>query len=43
MEIETLILIALRQSYMTEDASNALLKQSDEIGKMLSGLRKSLK
>jgi len=43
MEVETLITIALRRKYLREPAGNDLLARSEEIGKMLSGLRKSLK
>lgn len=43
MEVETLITIALRRKYLRGPAGNDLLARSEEIGKMLSGLRKSLK
>ena len=43
MEVETLILIAQRRKYIAQDIVDGLLAQTDEIGKMLSGLRKSLK
>lgn len=43
MEVETLLLIAQRRNYIVENVVNELLVQTDEIGKMLSGLRKSLK
>ena len=43
MEVETLILIAQRRKYVAENTVSDLLNQTDEIGKMLSGLRKSLK
>jgi len=43
MEVETLILIAERRKYMDKNKAAALLSQTDQIGKMLSGLRKSLK
>jgi four helix bundle protein len=42
MEVETLILIVARRKYIDEDKTALLLAQADEIGKMLSGLRKSL-
>jgi len=42
MELETQTQIAARLSFIQEDKATALLKQMDEIGKMLTGLRKSL-
>ncbi|MBM3359059.1 MAG: four helix bundle protein [Betaproteobacteria bacterium] len=42
MEVETLILIAERRKYVDRNKSASLLAQTDQIGKMLSGLRKSL-
>lgn len=43
MELETLVQIAKRLGLIENEAQNQLLAQSDEIGKMLSGLRSSLK
>ncbi len=43
MEAETLILISERRKYIDKNKTASLLAQTDEIGKMLSGLRKSLK
>ena len=43
MEVETLILIAERRKYVDKNKTALLLAQTDQIGKMLSGLRKSLK
>jgi len=43
MEVETLILIAERRKYVETSRTAALLSQTDQIGKMLSGLRKSLR
>lgn len=42
MELETQIQIAVRLNYIQEDKASALMAQTDEIGKMLSGLKKSL-
>ena len=42
MELETQTQIAVRLSFLTEDKASALLKQMDEIGKMLNSLKKSL-
>jgi len=42
MEVETLILIAERRKYIDKNKTASLLAQTDQIGKMLSGLRKSL-
>ncbi len=42
MELETQIQIAVRLNFIQEDKAVALLLQTDEIGKMLSGLKKSL-
>jgi four helix bundle protein len=42
MELETQIQIAARLDFITTDSSSRLLTQMDEIGKMLTGLRKSL-
>lgn len=42
MELEIQIQIATRLSYIQGDKATVLLKQMDEIGKMLTGLRKSL-
>ncbi|MBX9903735.1 MAG: four helix bundle protein [Burkholderiales bacterium] len=43
MEVETLIAISLRQNYLDQALADALLARTNEIGKMLSGLQKSLK
>lgn len=42
-ELETQILIAQRRSYLPESQAGKLLKQADEIGRILSGLINSLK
>ena len=42
MELETQIQIAVRLDYIHEKRPIALLAQTDEIGKMLSGLKRSL-
>ena len=42
MEVETLVQVASRLGYMTQDQSKDVLQRSDEIGKMLSGLHRSL-
>ena len=42
MELETQILIADRLGFMDSDTCTQLLSQSDEIGKMLGGLKKSI-
>jgi four helix bundle protein len=42
MELETQTQIAVRLSFITEDKASSLLKQMDEIGKMLTGLKNSL-
>lgn len=42
MELETQTQIAVRLSFVPEDKTSALLKQMDEIGKMLTGLKNSL-
>ena len=43
MEVETLVLIAERRKYVDTNKTASLLAQTDQIGKMLSGLRKSLR
>jgi four helix bundle protein len=43
MEVETLQLIAQRRKYVADSAVDDLLGQTEEIGKMLSGLSRSLK
>lgn len=43
MELETLFQISKRLGLIDKDTQNLLLAQTDEIGKMLSGLRSSLK
>ncbi len=42
MELETQTQIAVRLNFIQEDKAAILLKQMDEIGKMLTGLKKSL-
>lgn len=42
MELETQTQIALRLGFINQDETSALLGRTDEIGKMLTGLRKSL-
>jgi len=42
MELETQTQIATRLNFIQENQADALLMQMDEIGKMLTGLRKSL-
>ncbi len=42
MELETQVQIARRLSFIQDDRAAALLKQMDEIIRMLTGLRKSL-
>ena len=42
MEVETLIHIACRLGYLTAQQGNPVLLKADEIGKMLSGLQRSL-
>ena len=42
MELETQIQIATRLSFITEEVGETVLARTDEIGKMLSGLKKSL-
>jgi len=42
MELETQIQIAARLDFIQEDKAIALLVQTDEIGKMLNGLKRSL-
>ncbi|MDP1996867.1 MAG: four helix bundle protein [Gallionella sp.] len=42
MELETQVQIALRLNFVSADETSVLLAQTDEIGKMLNGLKKSL-
>jgi four helix bundle protein len=42
MELETQIQIAFRLGFILQDDTSALLTKTDEIGKMLSGLKKSI-
>jgi len=42
MELETQIQIAARLSFITVETATTVLVQTDEIGKMLSGLKKSI-
>lgn len=42
MELETQTQIAVRLNFVQEDNATVLLKQMDEIGKMLTGLKNSL-
>ena len=41
-ELETQLILAQHLNYLTEEAINPALQNSDEIGKMLKGLQKSL-
>ena len=43
MEVETLVLIAQRRKYVPDKDANELLGKTSEIGKMLTGLTKSLR
>ena len=43
MELETLLQLTARLGLIENEAQNLLLTQTDEIGKMLSGLRNSLR
>ncbi len=43
MELETLLQLTARLGLIENEAQNLLLAQTDEIGKMLSGLRNSLR
>ncbi len=42
MELETQIQIALRLGFIRQEDTSALLVRTNEIGKMLSGLKKSI-
>jgi four helix bundle protein len=42
MELETQLQIAARLCFIQEDNAVTLLRQMDEVGKMLTGLKKSL-
>jgi four helix bundle protein len=42
-ELETQVRISLRLHYLPDTQADALLKQADELGRMLSGLISSLK
>jgi four helix bundle protein len=42
-ELETQILIAQRRNYMSDTQAAGLLQQTDEVGRILSGLINSLK
>ena len=42
MEVETQIQISARLNFLSGDKATSLLAQTDEIGKMISGLKKSL-
>ncbi len=42
MELETQVQIALRLGFLSQDETSSLLTRTDEIGKMLSGLKKSI-
>jgi len=42
MELETQIEICKRLAFIKEDLINKLLEQTDELGKIISGLRRSL-
>lgn len=41
-ELETQIMLAQRLGYLTVDSTSLLLEKAEEIGKMLSGLQKSI-
>ncbi len=41
-ELETQVILAARLGFCNEDASRALLTSTDEIGRMLTGLKSSL-
>ena len=41
-ELETQLILAQQPGYLTEEATRSALQISDEIGKMLKGLKKSL-
>ena len=43
MEVETLVQIACRREYITNPVTNSLLNLTNKIGKMLSGLQRSLR
>lgn len=43
MEVETHLFIAGRLEYVEQDQIDAVLAMTDEVSRMLSGLRKSLK
>ena len=42
MELETQLQIALRLNFVSADETTILLAQTNEIGKMLNGLKKSI-
>jgi len=42
MELETQLQIALRLNFVSADETTTLLAQTNEIGKMLNGLKKSI-
>ena len=42
MELETQVQIAARLEYITEDDANRFLAKTDQIGKMIGALKKSL-
>jgi len=42
MELETQLQIALRLNFVSTNEANTLLAQTNEIGKMLNGLKKSI-
>jgi four helix bundle protein len=42
MELETHLILSQRIGYLSEDRLTSLLRMTDEISRMLSGLRKSL-
>ena len=41
-ELETQLILAQRLNYLSEDNLNKIIELTNEIGKMISGLRKSL-
>ena len=42
MELETQVQIAARLEYLTEDNANHILAKTDQVGKMIGALKKSL-
>jgi four helix bundle protein len=42
MELDTLVAVARRREYITEATESSLIRQIDEVSKMLSSLRRSI-